>query len=346
MYNFEVREITDSEYDLWDKLVDDSPYGTIFSKIFWLKLSNEFLNGKLRILGVFEGEKLKGGCSFFTYTSKGLFKVGASTYSLTPYGGIVLLDPTERNNNWKQYVQNIEIIRLLSSAINELNLDYIQFSLPPGFNDLRPFTQNEWKCFVHYTYLLDLQSLDETKFSRNTRRNLKKANENNIHIETGFKPSTFYELFSKMYERQNLKSPFPVLYFQKIANLLENNGLGEMMIAETSSGETASVHITLWDNKRAYSWLMASNMDLIQTGSSHLLISEITKDLKIRGFSEFDLMRGNVPHLSRFAMNFNPILVSCFEVEKTNLKLEIINRLKTLIMGADKQKDDPKADNE
>ncbi|VVB62851.1 Acetyltransferase (GNAT) domain protein [uncultured archaeon] len=331
MPNAEVRDLKEEEYDLWDSLVEASPHGTIFHKSFWLKASSELFDRKLKILGYFEDEKLEGGCSFFSYNnSKGVFKFAASTCGLAPYGGIVLSKHSKgKSSDRKQESVNMEVIKSLSSAINKGHFDYIEFTNSPEFNDVRPFTQNGWRSNVLYTYYLNLQEFDETEFSRDVKRNLRKAIENNLSIKKGFDLSTYYDLFSKTFEKQNMKPPVSFQYFKKIIDLLKSTSSGEMVICETASGEPASAHITLWDNKRAYSWSNASDIDFIETGSNYLLISEISKDLKNRGFKEFNLMRGNMPHLSRFAMNFNPNLLPYYEVEKSSLKLDIAKCLKT-----------------
>jgi hypothetical protein len=268
--NLEVRDLKEDEYELWDSLVEASPHGTIFHRSFWLKASSELFDKKLKILGGFEEEKLEGGCSFFAYrSSKGLFKFAASTCGLAPYGGIVLSKPSKgKRSDRKQEVQNRDLIKSLSSAINEEYFDFIEFTNSPEFNDVRPFTQNGWRSKVRYTYYLNLQEYDETAFSRDVKRNLRKAKENNLSIRKEFDLPTYYDLFSKTFEKQNMEPPVSVQYFRRMIDLLESTGSGEMVICETASGEPASAHITLWDNKRAYSWSNASNADFIETGSN------------------------------------------------------------------------------
>jgi lipid II:glycine glycyltransferase (peptidoglycan interpeptide bridge formation enzyme) len=323
MPDIEVRDLKKEDYESWDLLVDASPHGTIFHRSSWLMMSSEFFDRELKILGYFDDGTLVGGCSFFAHkAAKGMFRIASSTTSMTPYGGFVLSQPSKGKSSCReQELKHREIIESLCIAIDEGNFDSVQFTNTPEFTDIRPFTWSGWRANIYYTYYLNLE-LSTRISSRDVKRNIKKATENNLKIRKEFDLSTYYDLFSMTFEKQNMKPPVSDQYFKRIINLLENTGIGEMVICDTSSGEAASAHITLWDNKRAYSWSNASHPELIKTGSNYLLISEISIDLKNKGFKEFNLMRGNVPQLSNFAVNFNPNLVPYYEVERSCLKLD------------------------
>jgi hypothetical protein len=333
MSDIEIKELRKDDYKLWDSLVNASPHGTIFQESSWLLSSSEIFDRKMKIIGCFEDEKLIGGCSFFEYrTANNFFKMATSTCNMTPYSGFVLLQPSDgKASDRKQEQKHIEISKALISAIIERHFDCVKFTNPPEFNDVRPFIWNGWRGNILYTYYLNLYKLNDASFSREAKRHIRKATDTNLRIKKEFDLSAYYSLFSMTFEKQNLKPPVSDQYFKRIIDLLERNGMGEMVICETPSGDAASAYINLWDSKRAYTWSNASHPELIKTGSNYLLISEISKDLKNRGFREVNLMRGNVPHLSNFVIKLNPNLIPYYEVEISSLRYDIAKKFSAIL---------------
>jgi hypothetical protein len=157
MSEIEVAELKRDQYEVWDNLVENSPYGTIFHKSTWLTICSEMLNQKLKILGCFEKNRLVGGCSLFTYTSKGLFKIASSICDMTPYGGIALLRSSS-NKVGRREAKEREIIESIFNGFGAEQFDHIQLVNPPDFMDIRPFVWNGWDSRVYYAYYIDLEA--------------------------------------------------------------------------------------------------------------------------------------------------------------------------------------------
>jgi len=329
MSDYEVRELKEGDYESWDELVDKSPHGTIFHKSFWLSTCSKLLNKKLKIYGCFKDDVLIGGCSLYTYKLN-FFKVASSIINTTPYGGIVLIQsPSTKIREQEQTYSNI--IKSLCKAFIKEHFDYIQITNSPEFIDIRPFTWNGWDSNVHYTYYFNLRCDIEKSISRNVRRSIRKAIKNNITIKKLNEPSIFYELFLMTFERQNLKPKVTEKFFEKMIDMLVSKNVGEMWIAETPSGEIASSEIIIWDNKRAYRWSAASHTDFRNTGATSLLLYEVFRNLKNRGFKEINLMAGNIPHLARFISSFNPKLVPYYTIVRASLRYKSINVTKRIL---------------
>jgi hypothetical protein len=113
--------------------------------------------------------------------------------------------------------------------------------------------------------------------------------------------------------------------------MLDHERAGEVWTAETVGGDLACAEIIIWDDKRAYRWSAASNTDLRDTGATSLLLTEIFRDLKERGFKEINLMAANTPHLSRFIASFNPRLLPYYCVQKKAPIVAVIDRFRNAL---------------
>jgi hypothetical protein len=324
MSNIEVKELKKEDYELWDELVENSPHGTIFHSSDWLTTCSEILNKKLKIFGCFENEELVGGCSLYVYKSKFL-KTASSTIEMTPYGGVILAQSP--------------------SAFDDEHFDTIQITNSPDFVDVRPFIWNGWDSKIHYAYYFNLENEIEKSISKKVRNIIRKAIKNNVTIKKLSDASIYYELFSMTFERQNRNPPVTKEFLETMIELLNSKNAGEMWIAEVASAE-----IVIWDNKRAYRWSAALHTNFKDTGATSLLLYEIFRDLKNRGFKEINLMAANTPQLTKFISGFNPKLVPYYGVEKSSIKFKVAtNVYKTIghiiASRSDKSNESAKMDN-
>lgn len=315
MSQVEVRKIEAKEYQLWDNLVSDSPQGTIFHISDWIKTCSSLLNKKCLLLGYFEDNELRGGCSMYVTPRLKLWNFATSTVSMTPYGGFLL--PTRESTNVRgQESKDSAIIIGILNRISRYRFDYINITNPPSFHDIRPFTWNDWTSSVYYTYIFSLTEDISLSVSKKVRNTVRKAEKNKIHIRKYYDPDLYWILNIKTYEKQNLKPPFTKAFLTGMLNMIIEKNIGEMWVAETESGEVASAEIITWDNKMAHRWSAASNTSLKETGATSLLLYEILKDLQMREFKEINLMAGNTPNLAQFISSFNPKLVPYYSVKK------------------------------
>ncbi|WP_455277743.1 GNAT family N-acetyltransferase [[Eubacterium] cellulosolvens] len=322
MPDIEVRELKEKEFDLWDRFVESSPYGTIFHKSYWLKTISGSLGKKLRFFGYFEDGELVGGCSLYIFII-GFLKLASSTMKMTPYNGI-LLSESPSSKVRKQESGFKTIIDSLCSEF-EKEFDYIRIANSPRLIDIRPFIWNRWESEVFYEYDLNLKDDIRKHISKNARYLIRKAIKNKITPErlSALDLSAYYELFSMTYQRQNLDPPVSKNFLETIFSVLEAKNIGEMWIAKTSNGDIASSEIIILDNERAHCWTSANHTDFRKTGSNALLLYEISKDLMKRRIKELNLAAANTPHLAYYWTNFNPELIPYYCVIKKNMMAKI-----------------------
>jgi hypothetical protein len=314
----EVKELAPGDYGTWDELVQESGQGSIFHKSFWLVFSANAMKNVLKIYGCFESGNLVGGCSLYVRQMKFL-RVAESVLPMNPYGGVVLARPRS-NNVRKQEEVCANIIRQLDKAFAEARYDYICITNSPEFSDIRPFTWNGWRGSVSYAYYLDVQEFSDQTVSKEVRWNVRKAIDKGITVKKLVRPdaSSYYRLLSITFRRQNLEPPVSANFLENALKTLGSEGASEMWTAETRSGDLACAEIIVWDTKRAYRWSAASHSEFRETGATSLLLCEIVRDLKVRGFKEINLMAANTPRLAKFVAAFNARLLPYYSVERKN----------------------------
>lgn len=323
----EVRDLDASEYKLWDELVENSPHGTIFHTSDWLNICKESFGHDLRIFGCFDDDDLVGGCSLFIKEYKGIFNVASSTCNLTPYGGLLLKKSLSTKVREQESFQN-NVLKTILTYIKNNQFDRVSIIPSPDFIDIRQFTYSNWITEVKYAYYLDLNNNIESTISKNARNLIRKATQNNVKIKKDNNPLLFYDLFKSTFEKQNMIPPAQINFFENILDFLTSKYKGEMWVAETSVGEPASAEIVVWDNKRAYRWVAASNANLKHLGSTSLLLYNIFQNLKNQRFSEINLMAANTPQLTKFISSFNPKLVPYYPESTNNVKYNIFKNIR------------------
>ncbi len=325
-----VRELDPTEYELWDELVETSPYGTIFHTIDWLTICRDSFNLDLNIYGCFHNEELVGGCSLFAHKFKRIFNVASSTCNMTPYGGILVKRSTRKRLRNQEELQN-NVLKNVLKHIKEQGFDRVSITNSTDFIDIRQFSPESWIKEINYAYYFDLSEDIEAKMPKNMKTIIRKAGQNEIKIKKESNPQCFYDLFKETYERQQLAPPAQIEFFEKILDFLHENHKGEMWIAEMPTGEVAAAEIVIWDDKRAHRWSSASNADLKSHNSTSLLLYDIFQDLKSRNFKQINLMAANTPKITKFITAFNPKLVPYYTVTSYSTKFDICRQIINLI---------------
>jgi len=320
--NLETRILEDSEYPLWDDLVDSSPQGTIFHTSDWLGICRDIFEKEPIIFGCFSDDELIGGCSLFVHKFKGILKVASSTCEMTPYGGFVLR--SSKSTKIRKIEQNYFLcINNLIKLIKYEKYSAINIIESPDLLDVRPFTGNKWRSRVLYTYYLDLNNDALDNSLGGIKREVKCAEKLGITLENIRNAKIHNALFEKIFERQNIQPPANITFFKKVIELLNRKKIGDMWIAKNQSDEIVASRIWLWDNKRAYAWSAASDPNFRSSGANVFLFYNILQELSHRNIKEINIMHGNTPRLIQFATKFNPKLIPYYGLDKNSFIVDL-----------------------
>lgn len=324
----ETKILYPEDYGKWDSFVEESSLGSIFNSSLWLKTISMDVN-KFVLYGVFQKDVLIGGCCLFE-RKKSTFKYGYSPLfgTATPYGSLIISDKKTKEISEVESTRK-SVIKSLSDYFLE-SFDRISLINSPGFDDIRQFTWSGWKTDVRYTYLIRLDNDLWYRVSHDCRKVVRRAIKNSIEIKTSSNIDEFYKLFEQMYYHQNLPVPVPKILINNIFNIFSKKNQCKLWIAKTDTGELAAAAMPVWDKKKGYGWISASNPEIRETGASSLLywstFEELSKEL-----DAFDLCGANTPNIAKFKSSFNPELLPYYKVDYVSPTMNLFLKIKNLI---------------
>ncbi len=330
MSEIQIRELDPAEYKLWDELVETSSCGTVFHTSDWLTLCRDTFSKDLKIYGCFQEDALVGGFPLFIRKMNRIFKVASSTCEMTPYGGIVIKDFPGVSVR-KQVQDSHEILNHLRVFLSNMKLDSIEMKLSPDFKDIRPFTWNGWESGVFYAYYLNLERDIDAGLSKDLKKNINKSAKEGLVVKKLKDSNVYYNLFSMVYTRQNLTSPVQKIFFDRVIDLLERKGIGEMWVAETPSAEYVAAQIRVWDKQRVYAWTASSDPSYRKSGANSLIYYNVISDLKAEGHKEINMLAANHSQFTDFITGFNPELVPHYLINYTSRRYKLLRACRGLL---------------
>ncbi|MBI4283420.1 MAG: GNAT family N-acetyltransferase [Chloroflexi bacterium] len=308
---YHVRVLAKSEYNLWDKLVDSSPQGTIFSSSTWLELMAETQEREARVYGCYSGQNLVGGCITLV-TQKGPFKKGWVP-PLTSYFGVVI-QPHESPRISKQESLEGKIMRSLIERL-QADFDSIKLSNHSSLIDIRPFLWARWRAETRYTFTADVRDIEAMwrGVDQEARYEINKARKNGVGVCHSDDIRQFSRLVELTFLRQG-KAPEPSeRLLLHLFDRLSRRGLCRLYLAGETQESANAGALVVWDSKRAY-YLMAASDPAIRNGSPSLLLWTILEEMS-QNFAEVDLVGANTPSIAKFKKDFASRLVPYYVVE-------------------------------
>ena len=288
----EIRFLEKENFSDWNKFVEQSQQGTIYSSTYWL----DAFEKPFKILGCYENKKLIGGIAFFTEEDNII------TPKPTRFQGILFL---------KEDVSQILIEKLIKDYKNIFISNHVTLE------DISFFIQNGFSSKVKYTYLVNISDLEKTrdKFEKRTRYEIRKAEKSDLIVKKEDNILAFDKIHQLVFKKQNRSRPISTEFIVNLYKTLKEAGKCQLYFAYNKKELSAAVLI-IWDNKRGYYLMGASDPKFKGDGASSLALWTAFKDLKGKGFKEIDLLGANIPSIKKFKRGFGGELKSYFNVKK------------------------------
>ena len=159
---------------------------------------------------------------------------------------------------------------------------------------------------------------------KDAKYEINKAKNSGIIIEENKEIDKFLILYEKTFLRQNSKVPIKKGFIKDMVGTLKNKC--RLYSAITKENEVVSGALVVWDEKKAY-YLMAASEPNLKHGANYLLLWHIIEDMSGK-FNSIDLVGANIPNLIKFKREFATELVHYFVVEKYSpFFIEILDKL-------------------
>lgn len=283
-----VKEI-DNSLDL-DSLVFNSKQGTIFHSSAWVNYSTR----TFAKLGYYESNELLGCIIFEVDTSTKKGRLG----SISPYLGIVIQD--KASVKLKNQIEK----ELISYA--RKSYENITFFTSPSYDNLKNFLFEGFDAKLFYTNILDLKKEQDSifsSFSKNLKRNIKKANLDGLKVVREYKLDNLMFLIQKTFQRQEIEIWFDIIEVKQcIENLLKEK-YSAIFTTYFNKKPIGSVCI-VWDKNSAYYLLGGYNYENKHHGAVSLSMWEAIKFSKNMNLSRFDFEGSRLQNIDNFFIQF------------------------------------------
>jgi len=322
----------------WDRIISESPHGTLFHKWDWLKITEKHTQTKLFPLIGLKGSTPIGIIPLF-YQKKGPFRM---VFSPPPHAALFYLGPVivgydtlkqeKRENNYIEFQKSVD-----NFIKNSLKAQYISISFSPGFHDPRPFGWSGYSVELNFDYRIDLSYLYDhllQKLEKKQRQNLNRAKKRGITIEAGGKIEyeKTLDLMDIRYRQQGKNVIESKNYFLDIYEKYKENL--KIFVAKID-GEIISGTIDLQYRDTHYSWIgNPKPKNHIAPSPNDLLICESVRIAQEQGFKYYVTMSaaGDNRLHSYYASKFNPELKIYYSVKKNTYFAGIFEKGYTRIL--------------
>lgn len=308
----------------WDKFVNDSENGTIFSSSIYLQ--NSGLDFKL--FYIFNKNELRAAISLLESREKR----GTIIDDLVIYNGLIYSQPTYKQNNSQR---NSEQFRIQEFVANELTClyDYIEISLHPTVVDIRPFlwqnfgsTMPKYVPQIRFTSYLDISDFrtkekceeisvyQQASYSR--RQQIRYALKKGYKTLHSNETTVFMDFYKKTFARQGLQvDPGKISRMQKLLDSLLAGNVARIFVSQNQCGENESMAVFCWDSKRAYYLFGASDPSKRSGHGGTAVLWNAFLDLSQMGIDLVDLEGINSPNRGWFKLSFGGNVIPYYELK-------------------------------
>jgi len=305
------------ERDVWDRFIDQSPYGTIFHRWDFLKTVEKHTGYTLLTYGIYVKDKL--ACIFpafikTKYRVNAIFSPPPSTG--IPYMGFVM---SSEYNNLTQSGKEIilkEIVQGITEKFDEFAPIYVSVQLIPNLNDIREFKWNGYLIDPLFTYYLPTDTSLEgifKGFSRSTKRSMRGIIDNIFKMEMRESAdfTYFYRLLSKRYQEQGMRLPIiKKEYLEDLKQFYPDNI--RLYYVYDESNNIIGTNLVILYNGKVISWLGTPKPD-VSLPVNELIFWELIKIAKDTN-SIFEIGGADTRQLCSFKSGFNSSLETNYRV--------------------------------
>lgn len=163
----------------------------------------------------------------------------------------------------EQYRNGKHHHQVVDELIDKLpKVDYYQQALNYDFENWLPYLWKGYSQVTLYSYVF--KNIDSNRIlaemDSDCRRRIKKAEEQ-LELKYDLQMNEFYTLFTKTFERQNLKPPFSQAFLIAYYNELRKRKAGNLIAVTDKQGVVHSAALIICDKQAAYYLLEATDPD-------------------------------------------------------------------------------------
>ena len=310
-------EITEAD-EKWDDFVEKSPNGTIFSKSYFLKASNETYT----LFYCYKNEELRAAVTIIDIKKRNFFTI---------YHGIMYNIPSNKQNNAQQLSEQFDIQSFIAKELTQIYTQ-LDINLHPSIIDIRSFlwvnyneNKPKYNAQIQYTSYIDISDFDRNIPLENITLYKNASNSRRQQIRYSMKKGyttlalndidSFINLYQKTMERQSIDTSNTILKDMRniISTLLKNN-VAKIYASYDELNELCSMILIGWDTKRAYYIFGANNPIKRNSHGGTAVLWNTFYELKKQGITQVDLEGVNSPLRGWFKLSFGGTLLPYYRI--------------------------------
>jgi hypothetical protein len=284
-----AQVLSETDYPAWNKLVGESPDGSVYSTPEYLDALCTAGGGRFRILAVRRGDELAGGVALYERDSA--FGSYVSPRLLLYYNGLVLKRfdlkyPSEQTS------RQIKVMTALVEGIGASKYGAVMLKNRGGVQDVRPFLVSGWEARPSYSYVVPIDDLPAawTRVEQNLRRLVTRCEEKGLTLSDDDDFESFFALHVSTLERRDVGAYLPHDAFAAYYQKLRGQGLARLLSARTTEGRVvASQLVLLGSHAVCHTVSAAADAEFNKLGASAFLRWKAFGALAVLGFKGNDL---------------------------------------------------------
>jgi len=308
---FKITILDDTREEIWDNLVNSSPFGTIFHTVDWLKIVKKHSDAEFLPIMVYNGTQLIAIYPVFV-VRHGFIKLARSP----PSGALILyLGPVIAGYGSMDQPTKEKVYFRIQQAVdnylfNTVGCRYVRIRSPPGVFDSRPLQWSGYSVEPFYTYRIDLTKGIERiweDFDRKLRVDINKTIRAGMTIRQGVLEDLEFiqDLLDVRYLQQGL---LPVDYRKYLRDLYERFYPENLKIFVVEyNGKRVGGTINLVFNNGMFLWVGVPKTEMAGVSPNDLVQWEAIKWAQANGLAFYEEMdAGDDPRLRHFKSKYNP----------------------------------------
>jgi GNAT acetyltransferase-like protein len=302
--------LRECDYSGWDRLVKDSPHGTVFHSSWWLQVSAS----SLRILVVRDGSgQLVGGIPLTYRRAAGLDLIHAP--ALTPY-----LGPIFDLSGARSTCEQLHLMRQYGEVLARAIGPFDSFRCMAGAcaPDLQGFLWAGFQVSLAYTFrFFSHQKADEiTKgMTRTHLQKLSKARRLKLTVTRDREIETLLELRALTYQRKGIR---PSCEDDLVLRLWRAGAAREqanLYIAKTEQGRAVAGLFTVHDRRATYQIVSGFDPEFPDVPGQNLVLWAALQDALNAG-RDFDFEGSSLRGVETFYRRWGSSAVPVWRIEK------------------------------
>lgn len=310
----EIRIADENNAPDWEKLVETSPYSTIFHRWEWLKTVEKHTKSRFYPMIGYENSIPIGIFPLFfqkIFSIRSLFSPPPAT--AIPYLGPLMLQREEtaydRESSYMEF--SSKVLEFISS---EIKPNYTRFNFSPGIIDLRPLIWANYEINPYYCYYVNIKKSDSAnllaQFKKRLRQGINRAVRFGVTVREGGDADIpkIYNLMQRRYGEQDKLVTVNEQYLTEIYNKFRNNI--KVWVAEYE-GDMLTGLIEVRHKDELASWIGNPKPETKDVNANDLLNYTALKWACDNGFSRYTTVgAAGVQRLYTYysKFNFEPLL--------------------------------------